>query len=75
MGAWQTAGDGFSGKLVEITAERSSHQFALQGEISFAVRVSGNTLRGTASATFFDARERQVKGPIQVTMAGERVMP
>jgi hypothetical protein len=75
MGAWQTAGDGFRGKLVEITAERSSHQFASRGEISFAVRVSGNTLRGTASATFFDPSGRQVKGPTQVTMAGERVMP
>ena len=75
MGAWQTDGNGYKGKLVEITAERNTHQFASRGEISFAVTVSGNTFTGTASATFFDPSGRQVKGPIQVTMAGDRVMP
>jgi hypothetical protein len=75
MGAWQSDGDGYKGKLVEITADRITHQFASRGEVSFAVKVSGNTFSGTASATFFDPSGRQVKGPIQVTLAGERIVP
>jgi hypothetical protein len=75
MGAWQTDGDGYRGKVVEITADRNTHLLASRGEISFAVKVSGSTFSGTASATFFDPSGRQVKGPIQVTMAGERVIP
>jgi len=75
MGAWQSHGDGYSGKVVEITADRNTHQFASRGEITFAVEVSGNTFAGNASAVFFDPSGRQVKGPIRVTMAGERVTP
>jgi hypothetical protein len=75
MGAWQTDGDGYTGKVVEITADRSTRQFASRGEISFAVKVSGNTFRGTASATFFDPSGRRVNGPTRVTMMGDRVMP
>lgn len=75
MGAWQTDGNGYKGKLVEITADRNTHQFASQGEISFAVRISGNTFGGTARAMFFDPSGHLIKGPLQVTMAGERVTP
>lgn len=75
MGAWRTDGDGYAGRVVEITADRDTHQFASRGEISFAVKVSGNTFKGTASARFFDPNGQQIKGPIQVAMAGERVMP
>jgi hypothetical protein len=75
MGAWRIDGDEYAGKMVEITADRNTHQFASRGEISFAVKVSGNTFKGTASASFFDPTGRQLKGPIQVAMAGERVMP
>jgi len=75
MGAWRADGDGYRGKIVEITADRTSRQFAARGEISFALKVSGNTFDGTASATFFDASGHQIKGPIQVKMEGERVLP
>ena len=75
MGAWRTDGDQFAGKVVEITADRNTHQFVSRGEISFTVKVSGNTFRGTASARFFDPNGRQLKGPLPVAMAGERVMP
>jgi len=60
---------------VEITADRSSRRFAARGEISFALKVSGNTFGGTATATFFDAGGRQVRGPVQVRMDGARVLP
>jgi hypothetical protein len=75
MGAWRSDRDRYSGKVVEITADRNTHQLASRGEIAFAVKVSGDTFAGTASATFFDPSGRQVKGPIRVTMAGERVTP
>ena len=75
MGAWRTVGDEYTGRMVEITADRNTHQFASRGEISFAVTVSGNTFKGTASAAFFDPNGRQIKGPIQVAMTGARVMP
>ena len=75
MGAWRADGDGYRGKIVEITADRASHQFAARGEISFALKVSGNTFGGTAIATFFDESGHRVRGPVQVKMEGERVLP
>ena len=75
MGVWRTVGDEYRGKVVEITADRTTRQFANRGEISFVLKVSGNTFDGTASATFFDANGRQIRGPIQVRMEGERVQP
>jgi hypothetical protein len=75
IGAWRADGDGYRGKTVEITADRTSRQFAARGEISFALKVSGDTFGGTASATFFDASGHQVRGPIEVRMQGERVRP
>jgi hypothetical protein len=75
MGAWLPSGDGFKGRLVEITADRTTHQFASRGEISFTLKVSGNAFSGTASAVFYDANGRPVTGPLQATLEGERVVP
>ncbi len=75
MGAWRVDGDGYKGKVVEITADRTTRQFAARGEISFALQVRGNTFDGKASATFFDASGHQVRGPVQVKLEGERVLP
>jgi hypothetical protein len=75
MGAWLPDGDGFKGKLVEIMADRTTHQFASRGEISFALKVGGNAFSGTASAVFYDSNGRQVRGPLQARLEGERVLP
>jgi hypothetical protein len=75
MGAWRAVGDEYRGKLVEITADRTTRQFATRGEITFALKVSRDTFDGTASATFFDASGRQIRGPIRVRMEGQRVQP
>jgi hypothetical protein len=75
MGAWRAGGDHYTGKLVEVTADRATHEFATRGEISFALKVNGNTFEGTASATFYDAAGHQIRGPIQVRMEGDRVLP
>jgi len=75
MGAWRTLGERVRGKLVEVTADRTTGQFATRGEISFELKVSGNSFDGAASAIFFDASGHQINGPIQVRMSGERVQP
>jgi hypothetical protein len=75
MGAWRSVGDEYHGTLVEITADRTTHQFASRGEISFELKVHGNTFAGTASARFFDAGGSRIRGPISVRMEGDRVQP
>ena len=75
LGAWTPDGDGVKGKIVEITADRATHQFASRGEISFSLRVSGDIFTGAASASFFDPQGRQVRGPITVKMDGQRILP
>jgi len=75
MGAWLPDGDGFKGKLVEITADRTTHQFVSRGEISFALKVSGNAFSGTASAVFYDANGQQLGGSLRTRLEGERVSP
>jgi hypothetical protein len=75
MGSWLADGDGFRGRLVEITADRTTHQFVSRGEISFALKVSGNAFSGTASAVFYAADGQRISGPLQATLQGERVVP
>jgi hypothetical protein len=75
MGAWRAEGSSYRGKLVEITADRTSRQFAARGEIAFTLKVSGNTFAGLATAMFFDPSEHRIRGPVQVEMQGERVLP
>lgn len=75
MGAWRSIGGEYRGSLVEITADRTTHKFATRGEISLELEVSGNVFAGAASATFFDANGRRIRGPIRGRMEGERVQP
>ena len=75
MGVWLADRDGFKGKLVEVTADRTTHQFMSRGEISFALKVDGNAVSGTAIAVFYDANGRRVRGPVRATLKGQRVLP
>jgi hypothetical protein len=75
MGVWRSDGDVYRGRLLEITADRTTRQFATRGEITFELKVNGNTFDGVASAKFFDAGGRQIRGPIQAKMDGDRVLP
>jgi len=75
MGAWAPDGDGIKGKIVEITADRSTRQFASRGEISFTIKVSGDAFSGTASASFYDAQGRRLRGPLGVKLDGQRILP
>lgn len=75
MGVWQPDGDRIKGKLVEITADRTTHQFASRGEISFSLKVNSDVFSGSASAIFYDAAGLQVRGPLTATLEGQRVVP
>jgi hypothetical protein len=75
MGAWRAERDGFKGRLVEVTADRTTRQFVSRGEISFSLKVDGNAITGTASALFYDASGRPVRGPVAVTLQGRRILP
>jgi hypothetical protein len=75
MGAWAPDGDSIKGRFVEITADRTTRRFVSRGEISFSIKVTGNAFSGTASATFFDAEGRRIRGPMPATLQGQRVVP
>ena len=75
MGAWVIAGDRIKGRFVEITADRTTRQFVSRGDISFSVKVTGNTLSGTVHASFTDAAGRAAREPVEATLSGERVLP
>ena len=75
MGVWVVDGDAVRGKFVEVTADRTTRQFVSRGEISFLIRVTGNTFSGSASAVFYDAQGGRSKGPLSATLTGERVLP
>ena len=75
MGVWRAAGPGISGRLVEVAADRTTHQFVSRTEISFSLRVTGDTFSGTAEARLYDAAGRPSGEPVQATLAGERVVP
>jgi hypothetical protein len=75
MGAWRADGAGVRGKLVEVTADRSSRRFAGRVEIAFALTVKGDTLEGNAKAEFFDVDGKLAGTPVRVGMTGDRVLP
>jgi hypothetical protein len=75
MGVWAPDGDRIKGKFVEVTADRATRQFVSRGEISFLIKVTGNAFSGAASATFYDAEGRRLRGPLAATLEGQRVVP
>ena len=75
MGAWVADHDEIRGKIVEVTADRTTRAFATRGEISFVLKVAGDALSGTASAVFYDAGGQKLRGPLQSAMEGQRVLP
>lgn len=75
MGVWVQDGDKINGKFVEVTADRTTHQFVSRGEVSFVIKVNGNALTGTASAVFYDANGVRLRAPLPATLEGQRVVP
>lgn len=75
MGVWIADGAGVRGKLVEVAADRTTHRFVRRTEISYSLRVGGDTFSGTAEARFYDADGRPSGGHAAVTLEGERLVP
>lgn len=72
-GIWVEEHDTIRGKFVEVRADRATHAFLGQGEISFEFVVRGDSLVGTASAKFLDPSGELSDGPIATDMTGSRV--
>ncbi|MBB6489292.1 hypothetical protein [Rhizobium lusitanum] len=72
-GIWIRKHDKILGKFVEVTADRKTAKFVSRGEVSYEVEVSGNTLKGTASAKFFGPDEQLLRGPLSTPLEGKRV--
>jgi hypothetical protein len=75
MGVWRPDGADVSGKLVEVAADRTTHQLVRRVEISFSLRVTGDTFSGTAEARFYDAAGQPSGGHVRASLAGQRVVP
>jgi len=75
MGVWVADGDEIKGKIVEVTADRKTRRFATRGDISFTLNVTGDAFSGEASAMFYDADGRKLRGPLTTPMTGRRVTP
>ena len=75
MGTWIQDGDRYRGRIVEITADRTTHHFVSRGDIAFTLTVEGDRLRGNAEANFVDQAGRVIGETIHATLDGERVRP
>ena len=62
-GIWVTDGDRVKGKRVEVIADRATHKFTGRAEISYDIRVSGDSFAGTATARSYDANGTLTDGP------------
>ena len=72
-GVWAIRGDRVVGRWVEITADRTTHKYSGRNEISFEIRVTGDTLSGTESAKLYDANEKLTELPAGPVFHGTRV--
>jgi hypothetical protein len=73
-GIWVMDGDRIKGKWAEVTADRTTRQFVSRGEISYELKVNGDTFTGTVTARSFDANETPIGGPIgPLPLEGRRV--
>ena len=72
-GVWTADGKKIRGKWVEVTADRVTRQFVGRGELSFDIVVNGDRFAGTAVFRSYDANGTLVGGPLNSSLAGERV--
>ena len=75
MGAWTTAGTQVTAKLVETSADRTTHQFVSRTELAISLQVQLNTLHGTGTASVFDATGKLDGTPHPFTFDGDRILP
>ena len=62
-GIWIADGGRVKGKWVEVTADRTTHQFAGRLEISYEITVNGDSFTGTEVVHSYDAAGRSTSAP------------
>jgi hypothetical protein len=62
-GIWVPDGDQIKGKWVEVIADRATHRFSGRLEISYQIRVAGDTFIGTETVRSYDADGNIGEGP------------
>jgi len=73
-GVWIAAGGRIKGKWVEVMADRDTHRFTGRLEISYDIKVSGDTYTGTETVRSFDANDVVTEGPATpAPIEGKRV--
>jgi len=73
MGIWRNSGPSVQGKFVEINCDRKTRAFASRGVIEYELTVSGDLFTGSAAASFYDAADRLLRGPLVTPLLGSRV--
>jgi hypothetical protein len=73
-GIWVAAGDRIKGKWVEVVADRATHAFTGRLEISYEIKVDGDTWVGTETVHAYDANGAATSGPVSpAPLQGKRV--
>ena len=73
-GLWVADGEGVRGKWVEVVADRTTREYAGRTEVSYQLKVSGDSFTGTESASVYDAAGKLTSGPTPpAAFEGKRV--
>lgn len=73
-GIWVADGDRIKGKWVEVIADRVTHVFTGRLEISYDIRVTGDTYTGMETVRSFDANGVTRDGPTTpAPLEGKRI--
>lgn len=75
MGAWKNEGNSVTAKLIETSADRTTHQFVVRTELSMSLQVQSNKFAGTGTAFHFDATGKPDGTPHSVAFHGDRILP
>lgn len=72
-GIWFHNGSKIVGKWVELSADRSTHQYIGRGELTFSLKLVGDRLTGISTFRSFDADGKANGGPFKVPFDGTRI--
>jgi hypothetical protein len=74
-GVWQARGDRVEAKWVELTADRTTHQYAGRLELTMQITVRGDSLTAFETVKVFDAAGAEAPAPATPKpLLGARVM-
>lgn len=74
IGVWERVSKNkYRGKFIENNADKTTNKFTTNLIVTFTIEVSGNTLIGPASASYFDGDGVLTQGPFPATLNGQRI--